>query len=372
MPTYRNLNLRTFIAAIDPMLVEEYFSKRVPPNQFKQKYFKTMGMNYDYVKSLMANLKDEQLKGKIGEELRQMSDLGKKAMDILVNVSNAYNIPLLEEETPQQLAMRLFLRHNQAFEHAWTYYCYRISSTNLYEHYLPCESSRNWAQCDIETFKTQVRDYFVKQAKGDQCLVKEFRRENGIDLMVIHGSYIKTIARWVADEVVIDTYRPAYEDVILYDQTRFVLQIKASRKDQQQYFKSFARCILGIPEPVENEENHVYSLRPLEEKTFSWEGNTLISSIKVLEVHLKIPEKTEPLVIVKSKDVRKTFAEDFEDFDFSSGHILYVKFQFIIETDHGPEPAIFVINPPAVSDLTRVRHRDIIAAYLKGNGVLLV
>jgi len=31
-----------------------------------------MGMNYNYVKDLMADLKDEQLKGKIGEELRQI------------------------------------------------------------------------------------------------------------------------------------------------------------------------------------------------------------------------------------------------------------------------------------------------------------
>ena len=153
MPTYRNLNLRTFIAAIDPMLVEEYFSKRVPPNQFKQKYFKTMGMNYDYVKSLMANLKDEQLKGKIGEELRQMSDLGKKAMDRLVNVSSAYNIPYLRRNSSAACNAAV-LRHNQAFEHAWTYYCYRISSTNLYEHYLPANPAG--VGCDIETFKTQV------------------------------------------------------------------------------------------------------------------------------------------------------------------------------------------------------------------------
>jgi hypothetical protein len=31
-----------------------------------------MGMNYNYVKDLMADLKDDQLKGKIGEELRQI------------------------------------------------------------------------------------------------------------------------------------------------------------------------------------------------------------------------------------------------------------------------------------------------------------
>lgn len=371
MPTYRNLNLRAFIAAIDPLLVEEYFSKRVPQNQLIP-YFQTMGMNYRYVKDLMVGLKDEQLKSRIGEELRQISDLGKKAMDILVKVSTANKIPLLKDETPQQLAMRLFLRHSKAFEHAWTLYCYNSSATNLYECYLPCESVTNLEHCNMEAFKTQIRDFFVKQAKGDHCLVKEFKGENGIDLIVIHGSYIKTVARWVADKVVIDIYRPAHEDVILYDKTRSVLQIKASRKDQQQYHKSFAKCILGIPEPIESDENNVYSLRPLEDNTFKWDGNKHISSITVLEIHMKTPGTTEPLVIVKSSDVRKTFEEDFENISFSSGQILYVKFRFIIETDKGPETAIFVINPPSVSDLTKVSHRDIVSAYLKENGVLLV
>jgi len=270
MPKYRNLNLKTFITAIDPLLVEEYFVNRVPP-ELLIPYLATTGMNYSYVKNLMASLKDEQRKGKIGEELRQMSDLGKKAMDILVRVSSANNILLDKDETPQQLAMRLFLKHSKSFEHAWTLYCYDKSVTNLYEHYLPCNAiSTNREHGNIEAFASQIRDFFINQAKGDHCVVKEFEEQSETTLMIIHGSYIKTVARWVADEVVIDTYRPAYEDVILYDKTRSVLKIKASRKDRQQYFKSFAECILTIPDPVQSDENNVYSLRPIENKTFSW------------------------------------------------------------------------------------------------------
>lgn len=356
--------------AIDPSMVEEYFVSRVPQEQLTP-YLRTMGMDYNYVKELMAGLQDERLKGKIGEELKQMRDLSKKAIDILVRVATANIILLDEDETTQQLAIRLFLKHIKAFEHAWTLYCYRSSATNLYEHYLPCESMNISVNGNIEAFRSQIREFFIKEAKGSS-VVKEFEEQNEIALMVVHGSYIKTVARWVADEVIIDTYRPAYEDVILYDKTRSVLQIKASQKDQRQYFKSFANCILAVPESVENDDNNVYTLRPLEDGKFKWDGNKQISSITVLEAHLKIPGSTEPLVIVKSSDVRKTFEEDFEDIDFSSGQVLYVKFRFTIETDDGPETAIFVINPPAVSDLTRASHRDIISSYLKENGVLLV
>jgi hypothetical protein len=371
VPMHRNLNLKAFIAAIDPLLVEEYFVSRVPEEELIP-YLRSMGMDYGYVKDLMANLKDDQRKGKIGGELKQMRDLGKRAMDTMVRVATANGIPLQEDEPPQQLAMRLFLKHNRVFEHAWTLYCYDNSKTNLYERYVPRDSINiNPEDGDIEAFRSQIWDFFNKQAKGNS-LVKQFDEKDQIALMIVHGSYIKTIARWVADEVIIDTYRPAFEDVALYDKARSVLKIRASRKDQQQYYESFAKCILGIPEPEQSEENNVYSLHPLEDKTFNWKGNEQISSIKVLEVHLKIPESTEPFIIVKSADVKKTFEEDLEDIDFSSGQVLYVKFEFIIETDKGSENAIFIINPPAVSDLTRSNHRDIISAYLKENGVLLV
>ena len=370
MPNYRNLNLKTFISAIDPLLVEEYFVNSVPQNQLIP-YLRTTGMNYNYVKDLMARLEDEQLKGKIGEELRQMRDLGKKAMDILVRVTTANNIPLDGDETPQQLAMKLFLKHSQAFEHAWTLYCYYKSTTQVHEYCLPCNTI-NMEADNIQAFASEIRDFFVKQAKGDNCVVKEFEEPNETALMIIHGSYIKTVARWVADEVVIDTYRPAYEDVVLYDRKRSVLKIKASRRDRDQYCNSFGRCILSIAEPEISEKNNVYTLRPLQDGTFSWDGNEKISSIAVLEIHLKMAGATDPVIIVKSPDVGRTFKEDFNNLGFSSGEITYVKFRFTIEDDGRSEPVIFVVNPPAVSDLTRMSHYNIISSYLRENGVLLV
>ena len=369
MPKYRYLNLKAFITAIDPLLVEEYFLSRVPQDQLIP-CFRTMGMNFQYVKDLMVGLGDEKLKCKIGEELRQICDLG-KAIDILVRVTSVNNIPIGKDETPQQLAMTLLLKHTSAFEHAWTLYCYRRSTTQVHEYCLPAKTT-NMESVNIPAFTAQIRDFFVKQAKGDHCLVKEFEGQDETALMIIHGSYIKTVARWLADEVVIDTYRPAYEDVILYDKTKSVLKIKASRKDRQQYYKSFAECVLNISDPAQSEENSVYTLRPLEDRTFKWDGNERISSIVVLEAHLKLPGTTEPAVIVRSADVRKTFKEDLAGLDFSSGQVVYIKFRFTLETDAGSENAIFVINPPAVSDLTKISHRDIIAEYLQQNGVLRV
>jgi hypothetical protein len=113
-------------------------------------------------------------------------------------------------------------------------------------------------------------------------------------------------------------------------------------------------------------------LRPLEDKTFRWDGNERISSIEVLEAHLKLPGTTQSDVIVRSTDVRRTFENDLGGLNFSSGRVVYVKFRFTLETNGGSETAVFVINPPAVSDLTKISHRDIIAEYLQKNGVLRV
>jgi len=368
MPRHRSLSLRKFIKAVGPSLVEEYFVSRVPQDQLIP-YFAGMGMTYEYVKDLLAGMTDEQLKGKIGEELRRIKGIGEQAMNILVRVTKSHDIQIDQNETPQQIAMRIFLSNRDAFQHAWALYCYHKSESKVYEYCLACDDFKV-GRSDLQAFAGEVKAFFIDQAKGVQCIVNHYEEADESVIMVTHGSFIKTVARWVADEVVIDSYRPAYEDVLLYDKQRSVLQIKASvRKDREQYLKSLGNCILRIPELPEIAQNNVYDLHPLQDGTFSWEGNEKITQIIPVEAHLKITGSTESTLIMKSVDVRKAFQEDFDELDFSSGELTYVRFRITVETDDGPETITFEIEPPGVSDLSRKKHCEIISAYLKENGV---
>ncbi len=372
MPKHRSLTLKKFISAINPDLVERYFVDRVPKDQLPT-YFVGMGMQHDYVKHLLETLQNEQLKGIIHEDLRRINDIGERAMSTLVRTTKRYGIETVQNETPQQLAMRLFLDYPDAFDYAWAWYCYYYSTSKVSQHCIDCQGF-SVDSGKLDAFKEEVRAFFSDLAKGEECRVSHYEEGNEVVIPVIHGSYIRTIARWQDGEVKPDSFRPAYEDILLYDKTRSLLCIKASlEKDREQYIKSFANAILGNPALAESpDRDKVYTLQPLQNGAFSWQGNEHITSIIPLEAKLKLSGATEAMIEIKSKDLRQTFEHDLEGFDLNSGELVYMKFRFTIEVEDKPETVTFIISPPDITDLARKRHADVISAYLKENGVQLI
>jgi len=116
----------------------------------------------------------------------------------------------------------------------------------------------------------------------------------------------------------------------------------------------------------------IYTLEPLQDGSFNWEGNENIKKIILTEVRLKLPGGTEPVIKISSGDVRKTFAEDISDIGLDTGELTYAHFHFILEVDGKKQKVSFMIAPPAVSDLAQKRHTEIISDYLKDQGVKLV
>jgi hypothetical protein len=372
VPRHRSLTLKKFISAINPDLVERYFVAHVPKDQLPP-YFVGMGMKYDYVRHLLESLQDYRLKGVVHEDLRRINDIGEKAMSTLVRTTKRYGIQTSQDEKPQQLAMRLFLDYPDAFDYAWAWYCYYYSTSKVSQHCINCQGFS--IETDkLNAFKEEVGTFFSDLAKGEECRVSHYEEGSEVVILVAHGSYIRTIARWEGGEVKTDSFRPAYEDILLYDKNRSILCIKASlEKDREQYIKSFTNAILANPLLAESpDRDKVYTLRPIQDDTFSWEGNEQITSIIPLEAKLKLRGSTEPVVEIKSKDLRQTFEHDLEGFDLGSGELVYMKFRFTIEVEDKPETVTFIIAPPDVTDLARKKHADVISAYLKENGVQLI
>ena len=170
------------------------------------------------------------------------------------------------------------------------------------------------------------------------------------------------------------SFRPAREDILLYNKETEILSIKASlAKDREQYIKSFSRCIMGDESLAESEERDaIYTLRPLQEGSFSWDGNESIREIILTEVRLKLQGSTEPVIKISSGDVRKTLAEDISEIGLDSGDLTYAHFRFILDIDGKKQKVSFMIAPPDVSDLAQKKHVDIISDYLKQQGVKLI
>jgi len=204
--------------------------------------------------------------------------------------------------------------------------------------------------------------------------VTHYDEEDSTVILVRHGSYVRTVAYWKEDKVEIISFRPANEDILLYNKETEVLSIKASlRKDRDKYIKSFSRCIMGDESLAENaERDTIYTLRPLQDGSFNWEGNENIKEVILTEIKLKLPGGTDSVIKISSKDVRKTFAEDISDVSLDSGELIYAHFRFILDIDGKKQKVSFLIAPPAVSDLGQKRHTELISDYLKAQGVKLI
>ena len=77
-------------------------------------------------------------------------------------------------------------------------------------------------------------------------------------------------------------------------------------------------------------------------------------------------------VQVKSSDVIRTFKNDLPGIGLDSGTLVRAKFRFKLDVEGKTRQVTFEISPPAVTNLTKKKHADIIDAYLRENGVKLV
>jgi hypothetical protein len=184
---------------------------------------------------------------------------------------------------------------------------------------------------------------------------------------------MRTVTNWQGDDVTLTTFRPASEDVLLYDPSTSQLTIKAGLpKDREHYLRVFARCIAGDETLADQAlERQVFSLAPLEEERFDFKGDGIITEIELTKVRIKLHGAEDAEIEIKSSDVLGTIARQLEGFSLASGKLTLARFRFHLES-RGEKPirVTFEVEPPARTDLPK-RYADIIERYLAREGVKL-
>jgi hypothetical protein len=369
MPRHRNLNLQKFIDSIPEPLIEEYFKEKLGGRAFLSiKIF-----DYDSVNKFLDTVQNKDLKNGILEEFTHINDICEKMMNILVKAVQLYGIKITGEEKRQELAMDIFLHHKQAFDYAYDYYCLFNASSKMSHHNIKADNFEITPE-KIGRFKDKVKEFYFNLAKGRECLVRHYDEEKQAVIVVIHGSYNRSMPIWDSQQIRTLFFRPANEDILQFDKNTSVLSIKAPYpKDKVNYINAFTEAILGDKSQAERPDRDVtYTLEPLQKGAFSFMGNEAITSITLLEVKLAMRGITSPVVVINSSDVLRTLKDDLDGINLSSGDLVHAKFRFKLEIDGKPRKVTFEITPPNVTDLTRKKYADIIGAYLKENGVKLV
>jgi hypothetical protein len=206
--------------------------------------------------------------------------------------------------------------------------------------------------------------------------VRHYIEEGKIYILVSHGSYRRSVPTWEGYEIKTLFYRPAIEDVLIYDKRAGTLSIKAPYvKEKENYIKLFTEVILEDGNQAKRpDRDATYTLEPLRNGTFSFAGNEEIADITLLELKLELPGKsTRPVLRIKSRDVVKTLHDDLNGkISLETAKVVDAKFRFNLRVNGRKRKITFVVTPPNVTNLHRKKYADVVGAYLRENGVKLI
>ncbi len=369
MPRHRGLTLHKLVSAIDPELLERYFKEKLPKGtKLPPRFTMSPGTFEDF----MTDARNAEAKALLLEDFQKINDICEKAKNHIVKAYRQFQIKWKEGEAPENMAMKLFLDHKEAFDYAYTWFCYYHTSSSLSSHILP--GNFKLTKDTLDAFLKETKEWFEQLAKGNECIITPYNEKDSTVILVKHGSYVRTVAYWKEDKIEIASFRPANEDILLYDKTDGILRIKTSlHKDREQYIESFSRCIMGDEAlAASGNRDKTYTLKPLQDGSFDWSGNKHISEIILTEVTLRLMGKTRPVVIISSGDVRKSLQENIGGINLGNGELTYARFRFVLKVDGRKRKVSVAITPPVKTDLAQKRHSDIISDYLKEQGVKLV
>lgn len=370
MPKHRGLTFRKFVSAVPPEFLDEYFGRlrtETVPGAWER-------LNGDALAHFLTQPENTEAAGVIREDFQRINDICESGMGILVRACQKYGIDFDADRPREALAMHLFLHHPKAFNFAWSRYLLFATSSRLSVHPLPVDGLPIEAP-HIDSFQEGVKRWFAGQAKGEQCVVSCFEDRGETVILVRHGSYIRTVPIWKGDDVSMNSFRPALEDVLVYEPDTSLLRIKATlAKDRQEYLRLFAACIAGDEKLAEAAaQGEVFTLAPLQEGTFAFGGDGSITRIELVKVRMKLYGVTNPELELRAPDVRDAFEYDLGGLTLNSGVMTLARFRFHLHPD-GEKPAkvTFEIEPPSRTDLAQKRYADIIERYLMEQGVKLL
>ena len=368
MPRHRSLNLSKFIDSLPESFIREYFERKSGGVVALAAY------NAESVSDILTSPGDEELKGSIREDFTCINDICEKVMNHLVKAVHRYGVAINDEEKREELAMRIFLHRPEAFEYAYDKFCIYNSDNKMSHHNIAADGFQI-TDDKLESFKSRVGEFYFNLAKGQECIVKTYDEEDETLILVLHGSYRRSVPAWDGPLIRTLFYRPAAEDALRFKKKTGTLSIKAPyKRDKENYIKIFTEVIVeDSSQATRPDRDATYTLEPLQNDTFSFAGNEAISGVTLLEVRLSLRGGATPELLIRSNNVLRTLQDGLGGgIRLDAGQLVHAKFRFKLQIDGKTRSVTFEITPPNVTNLHKSRYADIVGAYLKENGVKLV
>ena len=369
MPKHRNLSLKTFVRGVSWDNFQRYFDGLSPDHPPSAWAF----LNEEVMEQFLTDPGNAEASGAVLEDFRRINDIAATGMNLLVQAYRQTGVAFAQETPAQELAMRLFLDHPGAFQFAWSRYLYYSTGSKLTMHHLDLPSLEITDE-KVERFADDLEGWFSSLAKGNKCYVHCFREDGQTILHIQRGSYLRTVARWKDDQIEIETFRPADEDMLIYNHEDSVLSISAGlAKDREYYLEAFATLLAGEPDLVRDmPTGAIFTLEPLRQGKFDFTGNEEITGVTLVKIRLKLDDLNAPELEIKSRDVMETLKRSLRGLSLSQGHLTAARLQFQVRPENGRTATVsFDIEPPARTNLAQKLYANIIEDYLREQGVKL-
>ncbi|MCX5680268.1 MAG: hypothetical protein NTZ95_06445 [Candidatus Omnitrophica bacterium] len=367
MAKHRSFKLEKFVKGVSSDLLKAYFIRQnVPvPDGFV--------FDRNNIHDFLDGISDEGKRSYIEEELQCINDIADRARGYLEQAKRDYNIAVQDDEPSETTAMRVFLHSEKAFSLALDFYLYIVYSEKLSHHKFE-HNTCNFNEDRVARLKTAIVQHFKDTGKSEHCDIR-YRTHNGKHIVLIaHGDFMKTHLIFEKGKVGIQSFRPAREDMLVFDTRNCVLSVNAggwSEADKKRYIEIFGNAILGMDQvPDATFNNTLVVLDPIKNGTFSYSGNNDVESVLLTEAKVKCRGAKVIKVTINCGDVRQAFSDlgiSMQDAEYISA-----KLRFNIKRGGKKPKSITVeIKPPENTKLPEKAEKGIIESYLRDNGVLL-
>ncbi len=220
--TLRGLQLEQFVQHVEPAYFQRYFETLLPSSL--PGFWAVM--NPVAMVQWLNNSLSADARGTVLEDFTRVSNISQHSMNLLVQAYDRAGLKRADEATPEQLGMTLFIDNREAFDFAWARHLLYSSGSKLTLHKVDLPDFQIDPQAKI-AFEDEIRQWFARQAKGDFCQVRAYEDEGQYIFLLAHGSYIRTFAYLNENRIAFQSFRPAAEDILVFDQQRSLLENKS-------------------------------------------------------------------------------------------------------------------------------------------------
>jgi len=367
MAKHRSFKLEKFIKGVSNDLLTAFFTQHEVPVPEGFVFSK------DNIEEFLDGIPDDGLQSRIEEKLHCINDIADRARDYLERSVREYGIEVQEDEPSETTAMRVFLHGEDAFLLAYDYYLYVVYSEKLSHHKFD-HNNCNLAEDRIERLKSAIEQHFKDTGKSEHCDVRWRTQGDKHVILVAHGDFMKTHLIFEEGKVAIDSFRPAKEDMLVFDSNNCVLSVNTSGRsdvDKKKYIEIFGNTILGMDQIDESTFNNtLVVLDPIKNGSFDYSGNDEVEAVHLTEVRVKCRGSRVIRVAIGCGDVPQALSDlnlSLDDSEYVSAKLRF----FIKRSGKKPKSITVEIKPPENTKLPEKAEKGIIEAYLRDNGVLL-